>query len=374
MTTPENKSADIGSDAEFCFSSDFGVPESSVLSEGFNEYGVRENTDDETGELDSVDVMYRAMEPGPPDERKGVRITEEFLRNVASKEYSQPPFMLDHEEGTLNKLGHVRRVFYEKGALYVVNRIPNTGSSVKSDVISDYTHEPPAIQDGSVGFKRDYEIVVNEADEPEMKDGKLREFSTTPFPGGYDEGGVQATAAFSDAVEAEFNQCDEEPNEQGGSEAGSPVATFTIRTSNMEFKTVEPTDDLDEMDADELKEFAKEVSEVNDENEMKFEELQEQAEAEPEVETVVPDEYQEFKEDLVEEVADASPFEADELGDFSIGRLDELRNEFGDDEQDDAEFDDMGEQGETHPDSGESEFSSDEVKLVANVAGIEPNA
>lgn len=358
-------------DAEFQFSSDFGTPDSSVLAEGFNSYGVRENRNEE-GELESVDVMYRAMEPGPPDERKGVRITEDFLRNVASKEYNNPPFMLDHQKNTLDKLGRVREVTYQNGALYVMNRVPNTGSSVKDDAIADFTHEPPAIEDGSVGFGDTYEIERNAAGEPEMVDGRLNEFSSTPFPGGYEDGGVQATASFSDAVEEEFGDFDDEPD---GSEDTRSALTFKKETfDNMEFSTVETTDPVDEMGEEELRGVVEQYEEVNEDNKAAFSEVKEALEAEPEL----PDEVADYKQELVEDVDEVSPLGEDELEGFSITRLDELRSEFSgeetetedaeDGEDSEGEFSDMGKQGETS-DPEEANFSDGE-EIVADVPGL----
>jgi hypothetical protein len=169
---------------------------------GFNQHGVRKNFD-EGGNLESVDVIYEAMEPGPPERRNGVRITKGFLDKVGSKDYDDPPHLKDHDDkDTFSKIGSVKETWFSDriGKLMLMTRTPNIeGSSNHSEAIARYTHEPPSITDGSLGFGNEYEAIRNEDGEPEMKDGKFREFSTTNFPGGYDEGGVKA--AFEEAVE-----------------------------------------------------------------------------------------------------------------------------------------------------------------------------
>jgi len=170
---------------------------------GFNQHGIRENRND-SGDLQSVDVVYEAMQPGPPEDRNGVRITEDFLQSVADKEYSQQePYMLGHSEKPLDEVGKMKQVWYSDTAnkLMVMNRVFNTGAATHDEVISRLTHNPPTMTDGSVGLGSNYEAVVNGDEEPELVDGKIREFSTVPFPGGYDNGGVGLPSAdFADAV------------------------------------------------------------------------------------------------------------------------------------------------------------------------------
>lgn len=217
---------EIEVDEELRFSSRFETPDAEALADGFNEYGVRENYSDDGETLESIDVVFRAMEPGPPEDRNGVRITESFIDNVVGKAYSNPPFMVDHTGETLKKLGRVDKVFKKDGAIYVQNNIPNTGSSVKTDAIADFTHNPPAIENGSIGFGMQFEMEINEAGEPELVDGKMREFSATPFPGGYDDGGIEATAEFREALDDAVGDSYDEP-QSGGSEE-SPVSVRTV--------------------------------------------------------------------------------------------------------------------------------------------------
>lgn len=186
------------------------APTRQALSDGFNEYGVRENyeSDDEES-LESIDVIFEAMEPGV---RKGVEITPEFLKFVASESNTGVPAMLDHSSSQLAKAGNVTDIKYSDNFLRLKVNVPNTGSSVKEDVIADFTHDPPDIEDGSVGFDRDsIEFADPESDEAHARfeEATLKEFSFTPFPGGYDDGGL--SPQFSEMVE----DFDSESNENG---------------------------------------------------------------------------------------------------------------------------------------------------------------
>lgn len=338
------------SDKELRFSTQLTAPEPQILGEGFNEYGVKENRD-ENGELASVEAVYRAMEPGPPEERKGVRITEEFLESVAGKNYSDEPHMLDHSKEALKKAGELENVFFSGGvdpALYVHVKVPNTGSSIKDDYIADLTHEPPAIKNGSVGFGTDYEVEINENGEPEMVDGRLQEFSATPFPAGYDDGGL-ASGGFSESEkEAYWNNI-----------AIEFVCNF-LEEDKMEFSTVETTEDLEEMGEEELREVVKKYSEVNEKNKQVFEEAQEGS--------VEEEEIAEYRQKLASEVAESSPLEEEELQEYSLSRLDELREEFsGEDE--DKKFSNMGEEKETHDPDGDAEYSEAKER-VGSIDGL----
>lgn len=199
------------------------------VGDGFNEHGVRENHED--GELQSVDVLYQAMEPGPPERRNGVRITEEFLDTVGGKDYTGlPPFMKDHTKNSSEKIGDVQEVFYSDSeeTLMLMNRIPNTGAPAHDEAIARYTHDPPSWRNGSVGFGKEYTAVRNNDGEPELRDATLQEFSTTPFPGGYDDGGL--ARAFAEAVEdMEFD----DPADGGRKSGENSAATFGISTETI---------------------------------------------------------------------------------------------------------------------------------------------
>lgn len=211
---------------------------------GFNQFGVRTNRDDE-GTITSVDVVYEAMEPGPPERRNGVRITESFLREVAGKDYTQePPHLLDHRSReTFADIGTVKEVWFSEVAqkLALMVNVPNTGGRTHEEAIARYTHEPPAIRNGSVGFGRQYTAQVNDDGEPELVDGKLREFSTVNFPGGYDSGGV--AAAFAEATEqaistVEVNNDEFDDPADDASKSGENSATeqaFSVDTETIHF-------------------------------------------------------------------------------------------------------------------------------------------
>lgn len=181
-------------EGEFGMNLEFRAPSESLLGDGFNKFGVRENDDG------SLDVRFNAMEPG---ERKGVEITPEFLENVVSHDYNRIPLQLDHSDSQRANAG-----FVDPGSLQyddilqMQTHIPNTGSSIRDDIIADFTHEPPQITDISVAYDPrtvEIEIPENRGDAPRFVDGRIREFSLTPFPGGYDNGGL--TPEFSSAVE-----------------------------------------------------------------------------------------------------------------------------------------------------------------------------
>jgi hypothetical protein len=193
---------------------------------GFNEYGVRENYDDE-GNLESVDVIFEAMEPGPPGRRNGVRVTDDFLQSVASKDYDRnPPHLKDHDtKDTFARIGEVRDAWFSERheKLILMTRTPNVqGSQNHQEAIARYTHNPPEIRDGSLGFGQQYEAVRNDDGEPELVDGQFREFSTVNFPGGYDEGGI--TAAFAEAAEQAVAEVDD------SEDSDENPAAFAIHT------------------------------------------------------------------------------------------------------------------------------------------------
>lgn len=209
-----------------------------VGGEDFNEHGVRKNID-EDGNLNSVDVVYKAMEAGPPEERNGVRITNDLLRYVASADYSnEPPFIKDHNRtDTFAKIGNVKSVAFKDG-LWLMNRVPNVeGSQNHQEAISRFTHDPPQITDGSVGFGKDYKAVRNDEGEPELKEATLQEFSTTNFPGGYDDGGLQT--AFQEAAE-EASIINDDFGNEGGDEDGSTETDDGISTENTNVSSENP--------------------------------------------------------------------------------------------------------------------------------------
>lgn len=191
----------------------------------FNEYGIRENYNDD-GELVSVDAVYEAMEPGPPSERNGVRITPEFLQQLAEKDYSgqaEPPHLMDHTKKTLSQIGRVKKVWYndETEKLMLMARAYNTGSDTHDEIINRLTFTPPTIRDGSVGLGDDYEFERNDDGEIELTDGRIREFSTTPFPAGYDSGGLKTDWTDTSEASAVGAEADD---------GSTTVVTFGVRS------------------------------------------------------------------------------------------------------------------------------------------------
>lgn len=238
---------EIDANLEFSASAPDGMDFSSEefterIGEGFNEHGVRTNYDEDGENLRSVDVIFKAMEPGPPKRRNGIRITKEFLRTVGSKDYSEePPHLLDHrKKDAFAKIGDVKHVWFSEqhNKLMVMARVPNTGAPTHTEAVARYTFDPPSIRDGSVSFGDNYTAIRNDDGEPELKDGSLTEFSATNFPGGYDDGGIAAAFA-EEAVEAadaiEFSDEDEdEPRGEANSE-NSAADSFSVNTETITF-------------------------------------------------------------------------------------------------------------------------------------------
>jgi len=186
-------SAEAG--GEFGMNVRFSAPAEEALTDGFNRYGVRENDDG------SLDVRFDAMEPGV---RRGIEITPEFLRRTVRKDYDRIPLQLDHSDSQRANVGYIDpgNIQFNDGVLQVQAHIPDTGSDVRNDVIADFKHEPPQITDISVSFAKDsveIEGGKSRGETPQFVDGRYREFSLTPFPAGYDEGGL--TPAFSSAID-----------------------------------------------------------------------------------------------------------------------------------------------------------------------------
>jgi len=175
----------------------FGVPHAVAdsLGEGFNRYGVREHEDG------SIDVIFAAMEPGV---RRGIEVDEQFLSRVASHNYgSRLPLQYDHSHSQRANVGWIEpaNIKFSDGFFRVMGHIPNTGSQIRTDTISDFTHDPPAITDGSVGFDPrtiKVERPSSKGEKPRFTDARLMEFSLTPFPAGYDNGGL--SPQFSEVV------------------------------------------------------------------------------------------------------------------------------------------------------------------------------
>jgi hypothetical protein len=222
----------ISIDADLEFTASPAAPPEAFSADGvrdltdFNEYGVRQ-TRDENGNLLSVDVVYRAMEPGL---RKNVRVTPEFLARVAENFSGTIPLQYDHSHSQRANVGYVTDVWAGADALWLMATVPNTGSTIRSDTIADFTYQPPAITDGSVGFGRDYEVEFNEeAEEYAFVNASLAEFSLTPFPAGYDHGGL--SPAFCEAASEVGLFVDDAAPEVAGN-APEPVAAEKSSTDS----------------------------------------------------------------------------------------------------------------------------------------------
>lgn len=188
----------------------------SSSEDGFDEYGIRRNYEDDGETVESIDVIYNAMEPGI---RKDVEVTPEFLRSVAENAPTDIPIQYDHSHSQRANVGYLNDIKYSESDefLKTMFNIPNTGSQIRSDTIADFTHSTgPQIQDGSVGFDpRSLEFAEPGAEEAaaRFESAKLIEFSLTPFPAGYDNGGI--SPKFSEAVTDFTEQIpDPEPKSQ----------------------------------------------------------------------------------------------------------------------------------------------------------------
>lgn len=201
-TAYENSGGDIVQiaeseiDGKFGMNVEFNQLPTDAITDGFNKYGVRENEDR------SLDVRFKAMEPGV---RRGIEIPAEFLRSVSNYDYGRVPLQLDHSDSQLANVGFVSGEnikFSSDGFLQIQAHIPNTGADRRDEVIADFTHDPPQIRDVSVAFDPksvEVERPSKRNEKPRFVDGRIREFSLTPFPAGYDNGGL--TPEFSSAVE-----------------------------------------------------------------------------------------------------------------------------------------------------------------------------
>lgn len=214
MPVPLTEESDA--DGSYGMNLEFNVLPEEALSEGFNRHGVRQNEDG------SVDVRFKAMEPG---ERRGIDITEDFLAGVTQYNYDRIPLQLDHSASQRANVGYIEpdTLAFSGEFLQVQAHIPNTGSSIREDIIADFTHEPPQVTDISVAFDpRTMEVEKPRGDgNPRFVDGRIREFSLTPFPAGYDNGGL--TPEFSAAVEQAV--IDEEETDEDDDETFSQLVT-----------------------------------------------------------------------------------------------------------------------------------------------------
>lgn len=143
----------------------------------------------------------------------------------------------------------------------------------------------------------------------------------------------------------------------------------------MEFTTVNP-DDVDEMGEDELREAVSEFEDAQESNIEEFKQAQETLNEYAEFDVSIK-EAQEFKEDVLADVAEHSPLSEDELSEFGLSRLRELKTEFAEEVEDEpegdeeeSEFSDMGSRGETDPE-GEGEDFDRLRDDLSSIPGLE---
>lgn len=340
------------------FSIDLSAPDPKALAEGFNQYGVRE-TDDR------VEFIFEAMQTGM---RNGVKITEDFLKTVASNFENEAPVQIDHDRSMESNVGRVTEMWFSDGALRLRGYVPKTGANTHQEFIQRFTFSPPQVQNGSVGFGMQYELSEDDDGNPMLVNGTMQEFSLLPFPGGYDESTGGLKAQFEQAYQQyqdEADGTDDDTPEDDVSGVESFAVRFdteTIYNSNtMTFERIEFTDLPDDL-PEEVVEFIENVEEQHEAN-VEF------------VESVTDDrdeaeeELQEYKQTLAGKLAEreAVLFEAEELVEFDLSRLhklDEDSQDFGVSEDEaGAEDEPEGEGGENfgQKDRKSGNFTEDTV-------------
>lgn len=139
----------------------------------------------------------------------------------------------------------------------------------------------------------------------------------------------------------------------------------------MDFQKVTYDGDLDEMEADDLRSIVEEYEEAQETNIGEFEAAKERIEG---LEGEVA-EKAEFKAERVERLTEVSPLDEEEAESFSLARIDSLIAEFTEDstadeeveDDEEADFDDMGHRGPTHDDEdGMSEYKA-QVETIPGV-------
>lgn len=125
--------------------------------------------------------------------------------------------------------------------------------------------------------------------------------------------------------------------------------------TDYEFTRLDFDKSPDEMDADELRETLVEFEEKHTENAATFDTIQADLPDREEYESLKT-ESAEFKGRLVTEVAESSPLAEDDLADFSMSRLYELRAEFAEDAE---AAEEAAEEEEEEPDDEEPAFTQE---------------
>lgn len=129
------------------------------------------------------------------------------------------------------------------------------------------------------------------------------------------------------------------------------------------------------MNEEELRGSLREFMDAQESNIAAFKELAEEVDGDLS-ETVA--DFSEFRDELIEETAEAGPLSEDELRALRFSRVRELNAEFvtaeeetpedgAEGEEPDAEFKDMGSRGETHGEDKTPEFAREQVASIPGV-------
>lgn len=347
MTTDTVSGDDVG---DLNFSIDLASPDPQALAEGFNQYGVKDTED-------RVEFVFEAMQPGM---RNGVKITEDFLKRVASNFENEAPAQVDHNRSMMANAGRITDMWFSDGALRLRGYVPKTGADTHQEFVNRFTFDPPQVQNGSVGFGMQYELSEDEDGNPMLVNGTMQEFSFLPFPGGYDESTGGLKAQFEQAyqqykeqeVDAQSDDDAPEDDVSGVESFDARLDTETLHNSDtMSFERI----DFDELPDDLPEEVAEFVSNVQEQHEANVEFIESVIEDRDEAN----EELQEYKRDLADDLAEreAVLFEADELVEFEMSRLHKLDE---DSQEFEASVDEAGEEDE--PEDEGADFGAQERK------------
>lgn len=145
----------------------------------------------------------------------------------------------------------------------------------------------------------------------------------------------------------------------------------------MDFQKVNFDDELEGMEAEQLRGLVQEFKDAQDDNIAEFKEASEEID---ELEGRVG-EVADFESELTEELAEVSPLSEDDLAEFSIGRKRSLLADFSEeeegeeeededeDEDDEQNFENFGQQGETHDDEAAEQKFAEEY--LGDIPGLE---
>lgn len=142
----------------------------------------------------------------------------------------------------------------------------------------------------------------------------------------------------------------------------------------MDFSKVTFDESVDELSAEEARKLISDFKNAQEQNIAEFEKASEQID---DLEGTF-DEFEEADEELTAEVAEATFMSEDEASDLAFSRKREILAEFSDEETEDveddvdgdggAEFEDMGQRGETH--NEEEEQAAFAEKHIGDIDGL----